>query len=634
MIEVINNINDFELIREDCNRLADKFKMPLLRFEWLKNCITTFHKESELKIFVNRKDGRITAIAPLVLEENNLSKRLEIIGTEAHREPGGFLYEDLESLTEVLRYAFNNRSKVFLKGIRKISPESNSLEYTLRQRKAVTSVITENIPFLRIEGTWEDFQQKISSSRRSSLRRLKKLAEKEGTLSVEIVTPTLENFYSGLEEIYNVESSGWKTRFKTAMRLNSQLGEFFEHYSYDAIKHGCLKFCFLRINGEAAAVQIGIEYANRYWTLKIGYNEKYAKCSPGILLMNEVIKCAFEKKLDAIELLGSNEEWLHIWPIEYYSLASYRIYNSLFSGIFNLALDFTQSRLNKFRTKSAKNRKAGRAIQPMIKEKIVEIIGKRHVAGENLIDALKTSNWAFNNNWGSAISAWTSDNEDKFSVANKYKEIINVITKGKLNSYVSIKPHSMNYDLELLDSMIVDLKNSKIRVHIDSLFPETADKTLKFFVDAKSKYDNIGYTLPSRWKRSLDDAEVLIKHNAAVRIVKGQWIDPDNPDIDPRKNYIDLVKKLTNKVPMIGIATHDKEVAIAAIDILKNSTTKFELEQFFSLPLITKKISKTHNAPVRIYVPYGTGYLPYNTNQMRVRPAILFWLLRDLLSFN
>ena len=81
MIEVIENLKDFDLISEDCNRLADKFCMPLLGFEWLKNCIVTFHSENSLRIFVNRKNGRVTAIAPFVLEKNNLSQRLEIIGT-------------------------------------------------------------------------------------------------------------------------------------------------------------------------------------------------------------------------------------------------------------------------------------------------------------------------------------------------------------------------------------------------------------------------------------------------------------------------------------------------------------------------------------------------------------------------
>lgn len=270
----------------------------------------------------------------------------------------------------------------------------------------------------------------------------------------------------------------------------------------------------------------------------------------------------------------------------------------------------------------------------MLKEEIIKIIGKRHIAGANLSDALKVCRMEEGHNWGTIISAWTYDDEDKVMVAAKNKEILEVIVKEKLNSALSFKPHAIDYDMDLFKVMIQGLENYKIRIHIDSLFPETAEKSLEFFHTAKLLYDNIGYTLPSRWKRSLSDADVMISHNTPVRIVKGQWIDKSNPGINPRKSFIELVEKLADRVPHIGIATHDIMLAKRVFEIAKRSSTEFELEQLFSLPQISGKLSRDFKIKVRIYVPYGTAYMPYSVNQMRVRPAILFWMLRDLLNIK
>ncbi|MEW6193625.1 MAG: GNAT family N-acetyltransferase [Bacteroidota bacterium] len=135
---------------------------------------------------------------------------------------------------------------------------------------------------------------------------------------------------------------------------NKRLGDFFRSYSRDTVELKMLRFCFLRISGIAAAVQIGIEYANRFWLLKIGFNEAFARCSPGIILMNEVIGYAFFKKLNAVEFLGSNEEWLHIWTNHFHEISNYRIYNSYLSCLFDLSRTYPSRLINKLFSISAK----------------------------------------------------------------------------------------------------------------------------------------------------------------------------------------------------------------------------------------------------------------------------------------
>jgi hypothetical protein len=130
------------------------------------------------------------------------------------------------------------------------------------------------------------------------------------------------------------------------MYINKRLGQFFKNYLVDAAKLNMLRLCFLRIDGAAAAVLIGIEHSNRFWILKIGYDERFSKCSPGILLMNEVIAYVFNKNFEALEFLGNNESWIHIWTNYFHRVYSYKIFNSSVPYFLDIAHNYSSRFIN------------------------------------------------------------------------------------------------------------------------------------------------------------------------------------------------------------------------------------------------------------------------------------------------
>jgi CelD/BcsL family acetyltransferase involved in cellulose biosynthesis len=82
----------------------------------------------------------------------------------------------------------------------------------------------------------------------------------------------------------------------------------------------------LRAGERPVAAQIASEWAGRLWIIKIGYDEAYARCSPGVLLMIEAIRWASEHGLRSYEFLGSDEPWIRPWSTgmcEHESVAFY-----------------------------------------------------------------------------------------------------------------------------------------------------------------------------------------------------------------------------------------------------------------------------------------------------------------------
>ena len=268
----------------------------------------------------------------------------------------------------------------------------------------------------------------------------------------------------------------------------------------------------------------------------------------------------------------------------------------------------------------------------MLSENLRKYIASKHIAGPKLGDALSVCRAAAERKSGTILSLWTQD-KSKISFTSGCLEIIDAIVKEKLDCYLSIKPSLLDFDIKQFSELAAAASKNNIRIHFDSLTYDLAPKSLEFIKKAEFLYSNVGYTLPSRWLRSRKDAEEIAALKIPVRVVKGQWKDTGYPEINTKENFLEILKILANKSPLIAIATHDFALAKEAVLTLKEAGHNgCEIEQFFSLPLNCKKLTELYNIKFRLYVAYGQPYLPYNINNFFERPVMIKWLVKDLIT--
>ena len=62
------------------------------------------------------------------------------------------------------------------------------------------------------------------------------------------------------------------------------------------------------------------------WQLKIGYDERYRDCSPGSLLMLEIVRHAAGLGLQRFEFLGKSAPWTRQWTEHEHPNVRLRIY--------------------------------------------------------------------------------------------------------------------------------------------------------------------------------------------------------------------------------------------------------------------------------------------------------------------
>jgi CelD/BcsL family acetyltransferase involved in cellulose biosynthesis len=99
----------------------------------------------------------------------------------------------------------------------------------------------------------------------------------------------------------------------------------------------------MNIGGRTAAMQYAVECGERFWLLKIGYDEHFARCSPGLLLLRHAISDAARRGLRSFEFLGGNEAWTQVWTQETREMVTLRAYPFKPLAMIGLAADAARS---------------------------------------------------------------------------------------------------------------------------------------------------------------------------------------------------------------------------------------------------------------------------------------------------
>jgi CelD/BcsL family acetyltransferase involved in cellulose biosynthesis len=77
-----------------------------------------------------------------------------------------------------------------------------------------------------------------------------------------------------------------------------------------------LRIAVLRIGETPAAVQLHAESHGALNQLRIGYDDQFARVSPGQLLMLHTVDWALQRGLERYEILGKEEAWNRQWKAE------------------------------------------------------------------------------------------------------------------------------------------------------------------------------------------------------------------------------------------------------------------------------------------------------------------------------
>jgi len=270
-------------------------------------------------------------------------------------------------------------------------------------------------------------------------------------------------------------------------------------------------------------------------------------------------------------------------------------------------------------------------------DSLVRRAARPYVAGPAMEDARAVCEKLRRDGISSTVCYWDAYADHPGIVSQAYVGLLSqMFTCGHSDCYLSVKAPALNFDPECVRKVIEAAQLLNAIVHFDALAIDTVERTFELIASTSRIYPKLGCTLPSRWRRSIADAERSIELGLRVRVVKGEWKAPDEIDeIDPREGFLQIVERLAGRATHVGVATHNPMMARLSLRRLKDAGTPCELELLYGLPQQPLlRIAKDFGVRVRMYVPYGHTGLPYRLRNMTRNPRIIGWFLQDLLRGN
>jgi CelD/BcsL family acetyltransferase involved in cellulose biosynthesis len=307
----------FLALREEWNATlaAGPVDAPFSRHEWLAAWLAAF-AEGEEPIVLAARDAagrahgfaaflarRDSGLRLLVAPANDHSCRVEwALGAE----PPPAAAAIWEHLRDRLRW-----DVLLVRDVPREGPTSLLLEQAARRdRHPVGRWESQRSPFLPIAG--RDPEAGLSSKFLANLRRrLKRLGEHGAVAYGRVDGP--DGLDAALRRFFQLEAAGWKGRGGTAIATDRRLVSFYSAVARAAAAGGWLSLRELSLDGRAAAMHFALRYRGTYYLPKPAYDEALGPCSPGQLLLREVLAEARARGLGQLDFLGPDMPWKRDW---------------------------------------------------------------------------------------------------------------------------------------------------------------------------------------------------------------------------------------------------------------------------------------------------------------------------------
>ena len=272
----------------------------------------------------------------------------------------------------------------------------------------------------------------------------------------------------------------------------------------------------------------------------------------------------------------------------------------------------------------------------------------RFVAGEDIEEAIAAIREINKHNATASFDHLNESVTNAAETEEEVREYLNILARideTGIRSNVSIKltQFGLAIDPELTYKNARTIVEEAARrgnfVRVDMEQSSVTQLTIDIFKRLRAEFglNDVGIVLQSYLRRTLADAEDLLKIPARIRICKGAYNEgadvafPDKKDVD--ENYIRVMKLLLSSGTYHGIATHDPRMIDATVEHMQKegiSKDAFEFQMLYGVRRDLQEQLARDGFNVRIYVPYGKHWYPYFMRRLAERPANIWFILKNM----
>jgi CelD/BcsL family acetyltransferase involved in cellulose biosynthesis len=322
-VEVLDDLTALAAHADRWDQLAEASPqcLPMLTHAWVASHLRHRLASGERWLCALAWDGEhLRGVLPVIVSPHRVwgHRRPYLTGIfDGHTRSGdalaspGNTQDTVLALVTAILDAEPRPIAVALRGVRDGSPTLEAVEAgigdlsILRRRRSAGS-------YIPTEGSIEDFRSGLSANFKGNLRKARnKLAQLPAVETAFVAGEQATE--AGLDRFLSLEASGWKGEIGTAIGVSPSLETFYRALCRGLAARGWLEWHELRSAGRLIAGHLAVRLGDSISLPKIAFDEDFARCAPGNLLMERCIERAFAD--DGIRQLNclTDQFWHRNW---------------------------------------------------------------------------------------------------------------------------------------------------------------------------------------------------------------------------------------------------------------------------------------------------------------------------------
>jgi CelD/BcsL family acetyltransferase involved in cellulose biosynthesis len=303
-VEWVTGCGRFAELAGEWDALLPTGSRPFDLHCWYMAWLKAFGNGRELTICTVRDGDRLAGILPLQRQGDSLQAL-------ANSHSGVFrpLASSPEAMDALIGAVLLDAGRLEVGELREADAGAEALAAGVR-RAGMLSLLEpgSTSPIIDTSGDLDSWVKESNSSWKKRLQRYRRKMDKDYEAMFEIARSP-QDLEAELAEGFALEAGGWKGNAGTAIVSNPDTELFYRSVAAAFHERGQLRLSRIALDGEAVAFSFCIEQGGRLYSLKAGFDERFRKIVPGLVMQLSIVEACFERDLDAYELLGEQTEW-------------------------------------------------------------------------------------------------------------------------------------------------------------------------------------------------------------------------------------------------------------------------------------------------------------------------------------
>jgi len=244
------------------------------------------------------------------------------------------------------------------------------------------------------------------------------------------------------------------------------------------------------------------------------------------------------------------------------------------------------------------------------------------------------------------LGEYVSDPELAIGARDSYIKLVRAVadSENDIDRNISIKLSMLGQKIDEsfcrdnLYQLLDTARETGTFVRLDMEGSDVIDSTLSLFETARTDYPEcVGIVLQAYLKRTKEDIQRMCELNARVRLCKGAYKEPraiahQNMSVI-RDRFCEYMEMLLANARYPAIATHDDILIDTTKDYVRSNGyeySRFEFQMLYGMRPDTQVAISNEGFNMRVYIPFGSMWLPYFSRRIRERKENVFFVLKNL----